>query len=517
MSEAESSRFLEAGGASPHAGESGLFATVGHGIESVALAVGVAVVLGWLLARGLRRAGLAWTWALLGLPVGYLAGGLLVGRWPIWIVSLIAAVKGSRLHDADMAAGGESAQIARSREGVSALLGSLNLPGLNNRRREARISNGRLTVGRTSRTARARIPVGVQVGMPHPRRGRDRLGQDRYPGLDPRTAHRRRPRRHVIDPKGDQLLRDEAESRPRPAGLRRMDAGGPTRLQPLRAGAASEIADKALAGETFTEPHYQRLAQRYLGHAIRTMQAAEVPVTPVSLMEHLDPGRLDATARKLPDSEAEGVQGYLDGLADRQKRDLAGVRDRLSILAESETGPWLSPINGTALDLAAVTSKAVVYFRLDADRRTLLSKMIAAAIISDLITMSAHLQQRPVPTVVLIDEFASIAAEHTGRLFGKARTAGISLILGTQELADLHAAGEALHDQVLGNLEALIAHRQNIPASAELIADVAGTQEVWIPDRTDRGRLARHPPLREGQPPARRGVPHPPQPDQGAT
>ena len=75
MSEAESSRFLEAGGASPHAGESGLFATVGHGIESVALAVGVAVVLGWLLARGLRRAGLAWTWALLGLPVGYLAGG----------------------------------------------------------------------------------------------------------------------------------------------------------------------------------------------------------------------------------------------------------------------------------------------------------------------------------------------------------------------------------------------------------------------------------------------------------
>ena len=84
--------------------------------------------LGWLLARALRRAGLAWTWALLGLPVGYLAGGLLVGRWPIWFVSVIAAVKGSRLHDADVAAGGESAQIARSRDGVGALLSSWSLP-----------------------------------------------------------------------------------------------------------------------------------------------------------------------------------------------------------------------------------------------------------------------------------------------------------------------------------------------------------------------------------------------------
>jgi hypothetical protein len=33
----------------------------------------------------------------------------------------------------------------------------------------------------------------------------------------------------------------------------------------------------------------------------------------------------------------------------------------------------------------------------------------------------------------------------------------------------------ALLQQVLGNLEALIAHRQNVPESAELIADMAGS------------------------------------------
>jgi len=34
-------------------------------------------------------------------------------------------------------------------------------------------------------------------------------------------------------------------------------------------GSETEIADKALSGETFTEPHYLRQAQRYLGHAVR--------------------------------------------------------------------------------------------------------------------------------------------------------------------------------------------------------------------------------------------------------
>ena len=212
------------------------------------------------------------------------------------------------------------------------------------------------------------------------------------------------------------------------------------------------------------------------------MQAADVRVTPVSLMEHLDPERLDATARKLTDENAGQVQGYLDGLADRQKQT-SPVSATGSRSSPSPTpAPWLSPTNGTPiLDLrAAITSRAVVYFRLDADRRTLLSKMIAAAIISDLITIAAHLQQQPIPTAVLIDEFAAVAAEHTGRLFGRARTAGISLILGTQELADLGTAGEGPRGAGPRPSEALIAHRQNIPASADLIADIAGTRATWV-------------------------------------
>jgi hypothetical protein len=270
----------------------------------------------------------------------------------------------------------------------------------------------------------------------------------------------------VIDPKGDPMLREQLAAAASRAGRRFLEwtPEGQLAYNPYAQGTATEVADKALAGERFTEPHYLRQAQRYLAHAVRAMHAAAIPVTPVSLTGHLDPGELEVAARRLPEQEAGVVQKYLDSLGERKRRELAGVRDRLSILAESDVSQWLEPHSpGEAIDLRnTVARQAVVYFRLDSDRRPLLSQMLAAAIVSDLITLVGDLQTRPVPTVVLIDEFSAVAAEQVARLFGRARSAGISLILGTQELADLKNLGDgALREQTLGNVATVIAHRQN--------------------------------------------------------
>jgi type IV secretory pathway TraG/TraD family ATPase VirD4 len=214
-------------------------------------------------------------------------------------------------------------------------------------------------------------------------------------------------------------------------------------------------------------------------------------------LAHLDARELEVRARTRPEREAAQAQAYLDSLTDRQTRDLAGVRDRLSILAESDAREWLDPTGiEDALDLQlAVRKREVVYFRLDSDRRPLLAAMLAAAIVSDLITLVGQLQAKPVPTVVTIDEFSAVAAEQVARLFGRARSAGISLILGTQELADLRSVGEgALREQTLGNVETLIAHRQNVPESAELIAEMAGTKAVWITtQQTEQGVIGSGP------------------------
>jgi conjugal transfer pilus assembly protein TraD len=97
--------------------------------------------------------------------------------------------------------------------------------------------------------------------------------------------------------------------------------------------------------------------------------------------------------------------------------------------------------------------------------------MLAAAIVQDLLTISADLQAQSVPTLVLVDELSAIAAGGVMRLFGRGRSAGLSLLLGTQGLADLRPPDNpALADHVLGNVTTLIAHRQMVPASAEALA-----------------------------------------------
>ena len=67
--------------------------------------------------------------------------------------------------------------------------------------------------------------------------------------------------------------------------------------------------------------------------------------------------------------------------------------------------------------------------------------------------------------------------------------------MGTQELADLKTVGDgALREQILGNLAGIIAHRQNVPESAELIAGIAGTKPVWVStQQTEQGLLTSSP------------------------
>ena len=50
------------------------------------------------------------------------------------------------------------------------------------------------------------------------------------------------------------------------------------------------------------------------------------------------------------------------------------------------------------------------------------------------------MQGREVRGLIVIDEFAALAAAQVTRLFARARSAGLSLLLGTQSLADLRAA-----------------------------------------------------------------------------
>jgi conjugal transfer pilus assembly protein TraD len=453
-------------------------------LTGLALTIGAAVLVTVSVVMFVRWLGLHWTWTL----PGVLAGALL---WPfdeggagfIAATALFATVTGARWHHDDLRHGGERAQDARDRRTP------LDATRVRVERRTVRggrwIDRRGLAVGRDERGRTVRVPIGHASGRHALVVGATGSGktvtQAWIAGRLIRAGHGA----VVIDPKGDRLLRDELEHAARKARrtLRVWTPEGPAVYNPFAHGTDTELADKVLAGETYTEPDYLRQAQRYLGHAVRGLRAKGYPVTVAMLADAMDPARLDVWARALPDDQAKRVHNYVDSLSGEQKRGLAGTRDRLAILAESDVARFLwrsEPTRHTIDLLAAVRRRDIVLFRLDADRRPLLAGMLAAAIVQDLLTIAADLQHAPVPTLVLVDEFSAIAPAGVVRLFGRGRSAGLSLLLGTQELADLRPPeNPSLADQVLGNVTTLIAHRQVVPQSAETLAGVMGTRGAW--------------------------------------
>ncbi len=494
--------------------------------------VALGVLLGLLVARAMRNRHLHWSWAAVAFALVLLARTVLAGSaMTLGVATLGAVVRGRRWHGEDLRAGADLAEIAASRTTpLDGLRGALRrvrswprtgtiagraaercarwstpwiAPYIHGRS-ERWFRGGELSVG-TDRHGR---PVSIQLGGASEAGGRASgthtlvVGATGSGKTVTQTWIAVRAIAHgmaaiVVDPKNDRWMRERLYCSALAAGRRFIawTPQGPSVYNPYARGGETEVADKALAGERFTEPHYLRQAQRYLGHAVRALQAAGREVSLAGLVEALDPANLELLARELEGGCAGALHAYLDSLGPRQRSELAGVRDRLAIMAESDVGRWLDPATPGAerFDLLEeVRAGTVVYFSLQADSRPLLAQMLGSAIVQDLQTVVSALQERPAGCLVVIDEFSAVAAEHVARLFGRARSAGISLLLGTQELADMRLPGrETLLEQVLGNLTSLIAHRQVVPDSAELIARLTGSRGAWRSTLSSDGRHTR--------------------------
>ena len=470
--------------------------SLAHWLAQTGALIAVGALIGLVAARMLQARGLHWSWALGGALIAGLLRSTLAGLAPALITAaLYATSRARRSHLEDLEAGADLADIAAARRRPAGLLraaiGALEL----RRRRAGAIGGwfraGEMIVGRDASGALVSIPFGGSRAGTHTLLvGATGSGKTVTQTWMAVRAIERGMGAIVIDPKGDRDMRGAVARAAGAAGRRfiRWTPNGPSAYNPFAHGSETEIADKVLAGERFTEPHYLRQAQRLLGHVVRSLRAADVEVNLRAIARHLDPTCLESLVRSLPAERAADAESYLDSLTPRQRSEIAGVRDRLAILAESDVGPWLDPLQAgrSRFDiLEAVEGRHVVYFELDADARPLLTQMLGAAIVGDLQSAVAALQGRPAPTIVVIDEFSALAAEHVVRLFGRARSAGINLVLSTQELSDLRLNGrEALLDQVLGNLTAVLSHRQVVPSSAQLIASLAGTRGAW---RTSNG------------------------------
>lgn len=484
----------------------------GDWVASTATHVLIGIALGFIVAHVLRRYHLRWTWSASAFGVVLIAHSELFG-WAstLGVAALYSAKCGLRWHHEDLAVGADLAEIARERRGPLDALRTLvretderlgSRPRA--RARQTWCRGDRLIVGNDERGSRVTIPLGGATGGNHTLVvGAAGSGKTVSQSWLVVRAIERGMGAIVVDPKYDRDMRDAIARAALEAGkaLIEWTPDGPSIYNPYRDGTATEIADKVLASERFTEPHYLRQAQRYLGHEVRVLRAAGIEVSLGSLVRYLDHDRLELLARRLPEADAVKAYEYLDALTPRQRTDLSGVRDRLAIMAESDIASWLDPdaarVDGapggdTFNMLDVLRRRAVVYISLESDSRPLLAQMLAVAIVLDLQTACSKLQHESTEAIAVIDEFAAIPTERIAGLFARARGAGVSLVLGTQELADTRLPGrEAVQDQVLGNLSALIAHRQVVPESAEMVSRLAGTVGGWVTTQHSDGRWTR--------------------------
>ncbi len=308
------------------------------------------------------------------------------------------------------------------------------------------------------------------------------------------TDHIRRGRPVVaIDMKGSPAFARELASAAAASGRRFQlwTPDGPERWNPLGHGNATELKDKLIATERFTEPHYQRAAERYLQAALGVLHAAhpDRATTLDEVVDAMDPRRLAVLLRRLPRDRAARVQDYLGSLSADQLSAVRGLGSRLAIISESHTGRFLSPsptAGGASIDLrAALAGEQVVLFSLNSSTYGKLAAQIGTLVVQDLVAAAGHslssgtAAARTGPAIIGIDEFSALGADNVIALLARGREAGISVLLATQELADLDRAAPGLRDQVLGNTAVKIAHRQDVPASARTIAEMAGTVKRW--------------------------------------
>jgi conjugal transfer pilus assembly protein TraD len=268
---------------------------------------------------------------------------------------------------------------------------------------------------------------------------------------------------------------------------------GPELWNPLAHGNATELKDKLIATERFTEPHYQRAAERYVQLAITVLQACDPERAPTleGVVEVMDPARLQARLRALPADRAQPITEYLNSLTRDQVSAIRGLGSRLAIITESHTGAFLrNGTGGTGIDLRrALDGDEIVVFSLNSSRYGGLAGQLGTLVIQDLVTAAGDRLARiehpqpddraVLPATIGIDEFSGLPGDHVVQLIARARAAWMGVLVATQEFADMDRNARGLKEQIVGSTTLKLAHRQDVPESARTIAQLAGTHKEW--------------------------------------
>jgi len=293
-----------------------------------------------------------------------------------------------------------------------------------------------------------------------------------------------------IDGKGDYDLacrvERTAQQKGRPVSIFAMK-GDSIAYNPLAVGGFTSKKDRIIELREWSEEHYKKLAEGYLQCVFKVMEACDIPCNMGTLAEHLDLKRLKALVRE-HQNNIPNAQKLMDELNNQEQasKSIESLVAEIRNFTSSEIGPLFELEDGKpVLTLDQVLKQnGVAYFCLPALEFPSMSKTLGRLVINDLkATMAQQLSQGKKNKVyVIFDEFSVFAGEQVLNVINMGRSAGIHAVLSTQSLSDIASGRKENADhfvnQVVGNCNNFILHRQNSPEDAEKLAEMMGTRNT---------------------------------------
>jgi len=261
---------------------------------------------------------------------------------------------------------------------------------------------------------------------------------------------------------------------------------------PLARGGITELTDKLINLTEWTEPHYKKMAERYLQLVFRVLALAGKKPDLVEITKYLHPDNLAMLTRNIADDEERGrIFSTLDSFTGPE---IGGLAARLAVMTESEIGHLFRDAPGRTIDLAsAIEENAAVVFLLDSLSFPEFSRLLGRLVVADMKGVAARQTGRKKKIFTIFDEFSVFASDAVVDLIAKTRAFGFCTLIGTQSLSDLErAGGPAMMEQIIENCNTYIIQRQNSAVNAEKMANIIGTEDSQeITYQTQQGILFR--------------------------
>ncbi len=293
-----------------------------------------------------------------------------------------------------------------------------------------------------------------------------------------------------IDGKGDYDLACRVarygQKRDKPVSVFSMK-GASLSYNPLSTGGFTSKKDRIIELREWTEEHYKKLAEGYLQCVFKVMEQCNIPCNLHSLSENLDLKKLKSLVR-VNEANIPNAQKLMDELnnQDQASKSIESLVAEILNFTSSEIGALFEIEEGKpVLTLEdVIKNNGVAYFCLPALEFPSMSKTLGRLIVNDLkATMAQSLSNSNIKDVyVIFDEFSVFAGEQVLNVINMGRSAGIHAVLSTQSLSDIASGRKENADhfinQVVGNCNNFILHRQNSPEDAEKLAAMMGTRNT---------------------------------------